>query len=253
MTAQGPTSGAGGPAPTAVLLHDFGGSPNTLRAWGQALADEGIEVSIPRLPGHGTRWKDLNRTTFDDWLAAAREAVEAASVDRPAVHVLGLGLGATLALALAAEGAPVAGVVAVNPALTGLRQVRPWDNAWRWLRRSKPAVVDDIRKHGVTNTAYRRTALKAASSLADGGRRTAEVLPRIAVPVRVVTSAEDNVVRVEDGRRVHDAVPGATSVVAQQSLHVVPLDNDQPLLVEEALAAIRGEAPVHADARPDAS
>jgi esterase/lipase/carbon monoxide dehydrogenase subunit G len=246
------TDAPAGPAPAAVLLHDFGGSPNSLRGWGQALAAEGVDVSIPRLPGHGTRWKDLNQTTFEDWLGVARKAVEDARADHVEVHVLGLGLGGTLALSIAAEpAASVAGVVAVNPVLTRLRGISGWDNAWRWLRRSKPAVTDDIRKSGATDTGYRRTALKAAASLAEGAARTRAALPQIQVPVRVISSHEDNVVPVEDSALVAAAVTGATSVVAEDSLHVVPLDNDLPLLVRESLAALGRERSEYG-ARPDA-
>jgi carboxylesterase len=243
---------AAGPAPAVVLLHDFGGSPNTLRPWGQALAAEGVEVSIPRLPGHGTRWKDLNQTTFEDWLVAARAAVAEASAAHPAVHVMGLGLGGTLALRMAADADPsVVGVLAVNPVLSRLRGISGWDHTWRWLRRSKPAVVDDIAKPGVKDTSYQRTALKAAASLATGARATAAALPHVAVPVRVVVSAADNVVRVEDAALVGRAVDGATTAVAARSRHVVPLDHDLDLLVRESLAAVRAER-VSATAGPDA-
>jgi carboxylesterase len=240
LTAQG-TKDAG-PAPAAVLLHDFGGSPNTLRAWGQALADEGIEVSIPRLPGHGTRWKDLNHTTYDDWLTAARAAVDAARADHPTVYAMGLGLGGTLALAMAADTErSVDGVLAVNPVLTQLKGITGWDRAWRWLRRSKPVISSGIRKSGVSDTAYRRTALRAAASLASGARRTAGSLGEITVPVRVVSSVVDDIVPITDAARVASEVADARHVVAEHSNHVVPLDNDLPVLVHEALAVVRPE------------
>jgi esterase/lipase/carbon monoxide dehydrogenase subunit G len=233
---------AGTPAPAAVLLHDFGGSPNTLRAWGQALASEGVEVTIPRLPGHGTRWKDLNRTTFDDWLVAARRAVTEAVSSHPAVHVMGLGMGATLALRLASEeGVPIVSVVAVNPVISGLRGVTGWDQAWRWLRRSKPAAADDIRRRGATNTSYRRIPLKAAASLSAGARATADVLTKITVPVRVVASAHNSVVPTEDAAHIGQAVMTASTVIAERSGHVVPLDHDFDLLVQESLAGVRGQ------------
>ena len=52
---------AGGP--TGVLLcHGFTGSPQTLRPWADYLAGEGLSVSLPRLPGHGTTWQEMART-----------------------------------------------------------------------------------------------------------------------------------------------------------------------------------------------
>ena len=45
-----------------LLCHGFTGSPQSLRPWGEHLAAEGLTVRCPRLPGHGTDWREMNRT-----------------------------------------------------------------------------------------------------------------------------------------------------------------------------------------------
>ena len=56
---------------TGVLLcHGFTGSPKSMRPWAEYLAAEGLSVSLPRLPGHGTRWQDANTVTWRDWYSA---------------------------------------------------------------------------------------------------------------------------------------------------------------------------------------
>ena len=63
---------------TGVLLcHGFTGTPQGLRDWGQYLADLGYTVRIPRLPGHGTTWQEMNRTRWQDWYAAVDTAFRA--------------------------------------------------------------------------------------------------------------------------------------------------------------------------------
>ncbi|GAA0649403.1 hypothetical protein GCM10009535_29230 [Streptomyces thermocarboxydovorans] len=55
---------------TAVLLcHGFTGPPASLRPWAAHLAGQGLTVSLPLLPGHGTRWEDLRVTGWQDWYA----------------------------------------------------------------------------------------------------------------------------------------------------------------------------------------
>ena len=54
-----------------LLCHGFPDSPGSMRAWADHLVAEGYSVRLPLLPGHGTRWQDAIRTTFDDWLASA--------------------------------------------------------------------------------------------------------------------------------------------------------------------------------------
>jgi len=59
---------------TGVLLcHGFTGSPGTLRPWADYLAEAGLTVSLPRLPGHGTTWQEMARTS--SFLRPAMHAV----------------------------------------------------------------------------------------------------------------------------------------------------------------------------------
>jgi len=48
-----PWSSDGDDSVGVLLLHGFTGSPASMRPWGEALADRGWTVRVPRLPGHG--------------------------------------------------------------------------------------------------------------------------------------------------------------------------------------------------------
>jgi len=50
-----------------LMIHGFTGSPLSVKPWAQALHKEGFTVHVPRLPGHGTHWEELNQTTWRDW------------------------------------------------------------------------------------------------------------------------------------------------------------------------------------------
>ncbi|HEX5115562.1 MAG TPA: alpha/beta fold hydrolase [Pseudonocardiaceae bacterium] len=223
-----------------LLLHGFAGSPNTLRPWGEALAAANLAVAIPRLPGHGTRWRDLNRTTWQDWYAAAEQAFAELAGKYDRVHVMGLSLGATLALRLA-ETRDVAGVVAVNPVLTAVAGTPRWPGLARLVRRSARAVSGDVRKAGVTDVGYPRVPLRAAVSLRRFGDLVRAELGRVHGPVLLVTSAVDHVVPVADGDAVWAGLAGADRerLVVEDSFHVVPLDNDAPRLFEASVAFVR--------------
>src|SRR5271156_276517 len=108
----------GGPT-GALLCPGFTGSPQSLRPWAQFLAEAGLSVSLPLLPGHGTSWQDMNHTTSDDWLAAAGQALTELRAECDEVFLMGLSMGACLALRLAetADGPDLRGLVLVNPSL----------------------------------------------------------------------------------------------------------------------------------------
>src|SRR4051794_40769353 len=50
-----------------LLSHGFTGSPASMTPWGRDLAERGFTVTVPRLPGHGTTWQDMNKTRWTDW------------------------------------------------------------------------------------------------------------------------------------------------------------------------------------------
>src|SRR4051794_29499539 len=104
-----------------LLSHGFTGQPASIRPWGEALAERGYAVEVPRLPGHGTTWQDLNTLRWDDWYAEVTQALERLSAENDAVVVGGLSMGASLALRLAEEHPEIAGIVVVNPALATKR------------------------------------------------------------------------------------------------------------------------------------
>jgi carboxylesterase len=225
------------PAAGVLLLHGFGGSPSGVRPWGEALAAAGLAVSIPRLPGHGTRWKDLRQTTWADWYAEAEKALTQLRAEHSTVFVAGISLGATLALRLAEQRPDdVAGVVAVNPILTAPAGVPKPLGIMRFLRRSSAAVRGDIKKPGGTDVGYDRTSLRAAYSLEQLGQLVMADLGKIRQPVLLATSREDHVVAPADGEAVWSAMSHAAKrrLWFDTSFHLVTLDNDAPVLFAES-------------------
>jgi esterase/lipase/carbon monoxide dehydrogenase subunit G len=234
------------PVHGVLLLHDFGGSPNSLRPWGEALADAGMAVSIPRLPGHGTRWQDLNQTTEQDWLAAAGAALTELRKEHEQVFVMGLSLGATLGVRLLEERPDdVAGVVAVNPVVAGLPGT---PGILRAIRRSVKATVNDVHKQDATDVGYARVGLKAAGALRRLGAATLASAGATTAPVLVVTSREDHVVPPAQSTQLFDALPAERRerLELTDSYHVVPLDLDAAALFERSVAFVHDRALVKA-------
>jgi len=228
--------------PVGVLLcHGFTGSPQGLRPWGEALAAAGHGVELPLLPGHGTTWQDLNRTTWHDWYEAVDTALTRLAARSQTVVVAGLSMGGCLALRLAEHRpADVAGLVLVNPAVL----VRdPRLKLLPVLRRvvgSFPGIASDIKKPGASELGYDRTPLNALASLL---RLQADVVPRlpdVTQPLLLLRSAEDHVVPAASSRLVLDRVSSAdrTEVVLPDSYHVATLDHDAGRIVEESLTFI---------------
>ncbi|MFF0146245.1 carboxylesterase [Amycolatopsis sulphurea] len=230
------TSGAG-----FLLCHGFTATPAGLRGWGEHLSAAGFAVRCPLLPGHGTRWQDLNRTTWQDWYGAVREELLALRAECDQVFVGGLSMGGTLALALAQEFDWISGLVLVNPSVTRLSMDAKVLPLLARVIPSIPAIGNDIAKPGETELAYPRTPVRAAASLAKLWRVVRTRLDQVTQPVLLLRSRVDHVVEPENARIVLAGVagPDVTEVVLEKSFHVATQDYDAELIFNRSVEFAR--------------
>lgn len=226
----------------AVLLcHGFTGSPQSLRPWAEHLAARGMTVSLPLLPGHGTRWEDLRITGWQDWYAEVERELRLLCERREQVFVAGLSMGGALALRLAARhGDAVSGVVVVNPAnkVHGLAA-----HALPVIRHVVPAtkgIASDIAKPDSRELGYDRVPLHAAHSLRQFFQVADRELPQVTQPVLLLRSPQDHVVPPADSARILSRISSTDvkEVLLEQSYHVATLDHDADRIFEESTAFI---------------
>lgn len=226
----------------ALLIHGFTGCPQSMRPWAQYLAAAGLTTSCPRLPGHGTRWQDLNATQWPDWFAAVSGALDALAAKCDRVVVLGLSMGGTLALRLAeVRPAAVAGLVLVNPSLTSEKRALPLLGLLKWILPSLPGIGSDIKAPGVRELAYARMPVRALASLVDLWGVTRAELAAVRAPILLLRSATDHVVEPVNARLLLEGVSSTdvTERVLPESYHVATLDNDRETIFAESLAFAR--------------
>ncbi len=233
--------------PVGVLLsHSFTGSTQSVRPWAEHLAAAGLSVLAPRLPGHGTRWRDMNATGFADWYAEVERVFDDLRARCTTVFAMGLSMGGTLALRLAElRAGEVAGVVVVNASLGTDRKDARLAPLLSRVVPSFPGIASDIKKPGVTELAYDRVPLRAFASLQAAWPVVARDLSRITCPVLVFRSRTDRVVPPVSGRTLLAGLAGGTveERVLEDSYHVATLDNDAPTIFAGSVAWIRERTP----------
>jgi carboxylesterase len=236
-----PFHATGGPV-GALVVHGFTGSPVSMRPWAEHLAAAGLTVALPRLPGHGSRWEDLNLTRWPDWYAEVDRALSDLRANCEQVFVMGLSMGACLALRLAEErGGDVAGLVLVNPSLMTRDPRIRFTGLISRVIPSTPGIVDDIKKPGVTEGGYARMPTRALHSLRQLWALTVTDLGKVTAPLLVFRSSVDHVVE-PDSTRLLLARVGSADVeerVLADSYHVATLDNDAPAIFDGSVAFVR--------------
>ncbi|MFF8446252.1 alpha/beta hydrolase [Streptomyces leeuwenhoekii] len=229
-----------------LLCHGFTGSPQSLRPWARYLAAREVTVALPLLPGHGTRWEDMQPTGWQDWYAEVDRELRALRERCSRVFVAGLSMGGALALRLAARhGDAVHGVIVVNPAnkVHGLSaHALP---VARHLVRTTRGIASDIAKPGAAELGYDRVPLHAAHSLRRFFRLVDGELPRVTQPLLLLRSPQDHVVPPADSARILGRVSSTdvTEILLEQSYHVATLDHDAERIFEESASFIGRLAP----------
>lgn len=225
-----------------LLSHGFTGTPQSMRPWAEHLAAGGLTVSLPLLPGHGTRWQDMQLTTWQDWYAELERAFDALRGRCEFVFVGGLSMGGTLALRLAEQrGDQVAGLVLVNPSVHADDPRLKALPVVKHLVRSLPGIGSDIRKEGASELAYSRMPLKPLHSLARLWPLVQADLPQVTQPVLLFRSPQDHVVNPANSETVLARI-SSTDVTAEllaDSYHVATLDNDAEYLFRQSLEFVR--------------
>jgi carboxylesterase len=225
-----------------LLIHGFTGNPSSMRPWGEHLAAEGFSVRGIRLPGHGTTWQDCNTTTEQDWTRAVEAAFDELATTCAAVVVAGLSMGGTLAIRLAEQRAgEVAGLVLVNPSLLTERFDAKLLPLLARLTPKWAPIGNDVKKPGVTESAYPKLPTRAMMALRRLWGTTRADLGRITAPVLVFRSVEDHVVEPASAAALLAGIASTdvTEVLLQDSYHVATVDNDAPRIFAESAAWIR--------------
>ena len=147
-----------------LLVHRLGGSPADLGSVAAALGQDGYTVSCPVLFGHCGSPDLLAATTWSHWYASVQQAHDELAKRCDSVVVGGLGVGALLALHLAAERpADVHGLTLMSPTFWPDGWAMPWTSRilrvveQKWL--ANFIRFDDRLPYGIKDDAMRRAMI----------------------------------------------------------------------------------------------
>lgn len=227
-----------------AICHGFTGSPLSVMPWAEHLAGQGYAVTVPLLPGHGTDWRQLARTGWEDWYRSFETAFLELQGRTDTCFVAGLSMGGAVAL-LAASRHDVAGVSVVNPGLSFYdRRVRVI-GVLKYFQRTTVPIREEQATAVVTEDGdYSRTPLSAVHELKKLFGAAIRGLPRVTAPVQVFKSRTDAVVPPTSLEMLRKRL--GTHLVEVVDLdssgHVATLDVDAPEIFARSSAFVRAHA-----------
>ena len=218
-----------------VLIHGLLASPAELKGYAEHLVTQGYIVICVRIKGHGTSPYDLQKQTYEDWIASVNRGMKIITTYCDKVILVGFSTGGTLALKLAAENRQqVVAVVAVSvpityveksflfvPLLHGANQLVNWVTSREGV---KPFVSNES-EHKTIN--YKNVPVKCLYELRRLTNNVEQLLPKITIPTLVMYADEDPVVTPESAQLIFEKLKTQDKelTIIHSNHHGILMDN----------------------------
>jgi carboxylesterase len=224
-----------------LLLHGFTSCPFELRLLGDHLYNEGYTVSIPLLPGHGTSPNDLRKQSWKDWYEAAKKSLFELRKSCQTVYVIGLSMGGSIALHLAAH-YEVEGIVALAPGLHlknkfsflshVLYPLYPYSK--KWFGPDIKASVDTI--------TYNKIPVKSLSELLCMFKHLQDDLTDINAPLLIIYAQKDHVINSKSAQEIYHKASSKNKRILSlnDSYHIITLDTEKEQVFRETINFLKG-------------
>lgn len=232
-----------------LLIHGLTGTPANLAPIQQALEAKGYLVKAPLLAGHGIDVATLSRSTWQQWVASAEQALAELKRGADSIYCAGLSMGGLVSLKLAADSGnnikalALMGVpIHVDPFyryfLIPVIRYTPF----RWIVRSVPknfekAVLDPIGRKEYYEHSLHRMPGPAVFSMQDFVKRVKKDLPKITQPLLLIHGISDQVADPRSVEEIRRAVASNQTKMAMmgRSGHVVTMDYEREIVAERVV------------------
>lgn len=226
-----------------VFVHGFTGSPASMRPWAHYFENHGFTVRVPRIPGHGTKWQDLNEVSWNQWPAKVEDELELLDATCEKYFIFGLSKGGANTLHVASKLSSstrrekLGGIVLVNPMIhiPGLR-IKFGPLIAKFVK-GLPSVGDDIKKPGVDEYGYDVLPTRGVLELNKFLKTTRRMLSEMNAPTLLFHSVDDHVLPVSNTEIILEEIASSDKKLIKltNSYHVATLDYDADIIFEESL------------------
>src|SRR5256714_8554813 len=167
MRAPGRSISPGRRDAAVLLLHGLTGTPVDMHYMKDALVADGYTVSVPLLPGRGTRPSDMFDLRWEDWMSCALDAYDELARDHEEIVVGGLSAGATMSLDVALRRKPSAMILCATALGMGnpIAYLAPY--VWRVIK-EVPSPASDLVDLNAGAKCYDPAPVRAVAELIHG-------------------------------------------------------------------------------------
>jgi carboxylesterase len=224
-----------------LLVHGFTGSPAAMRPWAEFFGARGYTVRVPRLPGHGRQWQELNEVNWEQWTDRVTEELEELEKSCDNIFIFALSMGGGTSLYVTAHhGDRIAGMVLVNPMIHVPGFAAKFAPLVAKFRTHLKAVGGDIKRPGVSEWSYDALPMKGVVQLAKLLKSARASLGLVKVPLLLFHSV-DHTLPVTNTEIIMDEIgsPRKQRIELMNSYHVATIDYDSDFIFENSLVFVQ--------------
>ena len=179
-----------------LLIHGFTGAPPEMRLIGDYLHQQGITVSAPMLPGHGTYVEDMNQYKWTDWVAHAQQTFTELKSRCDMVFIAGLSLGSLITLNLAAEDDDLSGAILYAPSIKLTSKLIHLTPILKYFIQKVKKPLDQYANQAADRQewTYNERPMAGAHELLKIISHTRTVLPKVKCPLLIIEGDRKSVV-----------------------------------------------------------
>lgn len=223
-----------------LLIHGLTSSTQEVEEIARFLSKKNFTVIAPLLKGHNTKVQELNKTNWHDWFNSVLESYNKIK-NNEKIFVIGISIGATLALNLAKQ-KKVSALVLLAPAIfyedwkvklvpylkyfikvktKNYKKYFPWRKVAYYDIYSDKAVKERI--------AYNRVGLNALSSALLLIKNVKKEIKKINSPTMIIHSKKDHTISPSSANYVYDNIASKEKKIVwlKTSGHVITVDNEK--------------------------
>ena len=223
-----------------LLIHGFTSTTSSMMYLAQQFTEAGFHVELPSLPGHGTTWQNLNKTSYKDWIAELQKSLQTLQSRASKIYVCGLSLGGALALRMAQLNSEISGIILINNACKFTHPKFWFVPIIRFLIPSTPAIASDIKNPKEKEIAYDRTPTNGVYQMLRLLKIIRKNLPQTKQPVLIFKSKEDHVIPRISALFTFDKIGSSQKelIWLENSYHVATMDFDKELIAKKSVEFI---------------
>lgn len=236
-----------------IVIHGLTGTPATMETVSDKLEKEGFLVVSPLLPGHGTTPEELSLINQEEWISAILSAYESLLKKVEEINLVGLSLGALLALKLALlRPEKIFSIVTIGTPL-----VLPFDMEWlayplvkftpvgwiyKYSKKSwEKSVADEAGRAFYARHSYDKIPTHSVLELFKLKKELMEDIQNIKAPVLAIHGSQDAVAPLKNVDILMSRLKSriVEKLILKNSRHVVTLDYDKMIAADATAVFIK--------------